>query len=43
LQSKRIKTIIAGGNHSWAMIDYTHPKIVNYQPPSPLKEDGKIE
>lgn len=33
---KNITRIFAGGNHTWATIDYENPDRENYQPPEPL-------
>ncbi|CAD8194421.1 unnamed protein product [Paramecium pentaurelia] len=43
LEKRRIKQLFAGGNHSWALIDYNQPRIDDYSPPSPLNEEVKIE
>ncbi|CAD8106782.1 unnamed protein product [Paramecium primaurelia] len=43
LEQRRIKQLFAGGNHSWALIDYNQPRIDDYSPPSPLNEEAKIE
>jgi hypothetical protein len=37
LKAKRVNTIYAGGDHSWAVLDEYDPSIKNYEPPSPIK------
>ena len=39
LAGKNTSRIYAGGSHTWALIDYETPNILNYTPPSPIKEE----
>jgi len=37
LAGKKVVDVFAGGDHSWALLDYEDPIILNYENPSPLR------
>jgi hypothetical protein len=39
LAGKNVSQIVAGGNHTWAIVDMNEPIIYGYQFPTPIKDE----